>query len=71
MNDSRLTFEIDSISCTLLQPMSQHIEVRKDLIKVISLMVFMGLILFSIKLYDAKTNEVDKIGKILLDRYVN
>lgn len=51
--------------------MNSQIEVRKDLIKVMGLMAFIALVLFSIKMYDAKTNEVGKIGKKLLHTYVN
>lgn len=51
--------------------MNSQIEVRKDLIKVIGLMTLITVILFTIKMYDAKTNEVGKIGEKLLHTYVN
>lgn len=58
-------------SCTLFQHMNHQVEVRKDLLKVISLMIFIGIILAGIKMYDAKTNEVGKVGEKLLKTYVN
>lgn len=59
-------YEIIIISCTLFQHMSTQIEVRKDLVKVISLMLIIGVVLVILKMYDAKTNEVGKIGEIIL-----
>lgn len=51
--------------------MNSQIEVRKDLMKVIGLMALIAVILVSLKMYDAKTNEVGKIGEKLLHTYVN
>jgi len=51
--------------------MNHQVEVRKDLLKVISLMIFIGIILAGIKMYDAKTNQVGKVGEKLLQTYVN
>ena len=51
--------------------MTSQIEVKKDLVKVVLLMSLIGLILVAIKMYDAKTNEVGKIGEFILSKYVN
>ena len=51
--------------------MNSPLDVKKDLVKVITVMVFIAGILTAIKLYDAKTNEVVKIGEKLLSQYVN
>lgn len=45
-------------------------DIRKDLLKVFSIIVIFGIFLTALRIYDAKTNEVAKIGNILLNRYV-
>ena len=51
--------------------MNQQIEIRRDLLRVMSLVACAIVVLIVIKMYDAKTNEVGKIGEKILKRYVN
>jgi hypothetical protein len=51
--------------------MNTTIEVKKDLYKVLSVMFFIAVILVVLKMYDAKSNEVSKIGEKILSTYVN
>lgn len=57
-------------SCTLIQLMKYMPEVKRDLLKVITIIVIFGAALTLLKMYDAKTNEIAKIGNTLLSRYV-
>lgn len=50
--------------------MSYIPEVKKDLVKVITIIIVFAAILTTLKMYDAKTNEIAKIGEKLLSRYV-
>ncbi len=50
--------------------MNHQPEVRKDLLKVFSLIALFVVALVALKMYDAKTNEVAKVGSKLLDSYV-
>lgn len=51
--------------------MKYEIEVRKDLVVVMIILAVFGLGLAALKLYDAKTNEVGKIGEFIMTRFVN
>jgi hypothetical protein len=51
--------------------MTNTFDVQKDLIKVFAVMAFIAIVLVAIKMYDAKTNEVGKIGEFILSKYVN
>lgn len=45
-------------------------EVKKDLWKVITIIVVFCVGLGLLKMYDAKTNGIVKVGQNLLDKYV-
>lgn len=56
---------------TSFRLMKYQVEVKKDLVKVLSLLALIAVVLTAIKMYDAKTNEVGKVGEKILKTYVN
>jgi hypothetical protein len=50
--------------------MNYQPEVKKDLVKVITILFVFAVALTALKMYDTKTNEIAKIGSFLLDKYV-
>lgn len=45
-------------------------HVKRDLIKVLSVIIVLITLLLSLRFYDTKTNKVNDIGKKVLDRYI-
>ena len=51
--------------------MMQKTEVKNDLVRVVMLITFIAIVLTFIKMYDTKTNEVEKIGEKIFSRFID